>query len=81
MIQFISIAGALLILIPFAANQFGRLTSSTIAYQLLNLLGSGTLATVAVLERQYGFILLEGAWALVSLWGLVVALRRRPAAD
>jgi len=80
MIQFISIAGALLILIPFAANQFGRLTSSTIAYQLLNLLGSGTLATVAVLERQYGFILLEGAWALVSLWGLAAALRRRPAA-
>lgn len=81
MMQFISIAGALLILIPFAANQFGRLASSTLAYQLLNLLGSGTLAVVAVFERQYGFILLEGIWALVSLWGLVSMLRVRKATD
>ncbi|MBP9503359.1 MAG: hypothetical protein KBF17_14455 [Candidatus Promineofilum sp.] len=81
MMQFISIAGALLILIPFSANQFGRLASSTLAYQLLNLLGSGTLAVVAVFERQYGFILLEGIWALVSLWGLVSMLRVRKATD
>ena len=75
MIQFISIVGALLILIPFAANQFGRLNTSSLAYQLMNLLGSGTLAAIAVVERQYGFLLLEGTWALVSLWGLISVLR------
>jgi hypothetical protein len=78
LLQIVSVAGALLILIPFAANQFGRLNSSSLAYQLMNLLGSGTLAVIALIERQYGFLLLEGTWALVSLWGLLSVLQDRP---
>ena len=78
MIQVISVVGALLILIPFAANQFNRLNRDSAAYQLMNLAGSGTLA-VAVIERQYGFLLLEGSWALVSLWGLLSVWRGRAA--
>lgn len=77
MIQGISVAGALLILLPFAASQLGRLSVQTLAYQLMNLIGSGALTAVAVIERQYGFILLEGAWALVSAAGLVRLLARR----
>ncbi len=67
---------ALLILIPFAANQFERLTRDSFVYQLMNLAGSGTLAAVALVERQYGFLLLEGTWALVSLWGLASVLKK-----
>ena len=68
--QIISLLGALLILVPFAASQVGRLRTMSLTYQVLNLIGGGTLATIAVLERQYGFILLEGVWAVMSLVGL-----------
>ena len=68
--QVIGVVGALLILVPFAATQLGRLRTSSLKYQLMNLAGAVILTTVAILERQYGFILLEGVWALMSLVGL-----------
>jgi hypothetical protein len=77
MIQAISVAGALLILVPFAGSQLGRLSTQSLAYQLMNLAGATILTAVAVREVQYGFILLEGTWAIVSMIGLARVLRTR----
>jgi hypothetical protein len=32
---------------------------------------------LAWVESQYGFLLLEGVWAVVSAWGLAQVLRGR----
>jgi hypothetical protein len=77
-IQAIAIAEALAILLAYAANLFGWTDVSDLWYQLANLLGSGILPVVAVIEVQFGFILLEGVWAVMSLWGIVRILRGKP---
>ena len=76
MIQLISIAGALLILLPFAGSQLGRLSPHSLAYQLMNLVGAASLTVVAAIEVQLGFILLEGVWTLMSVIGLWKVINR-----
>jgi hypothetical protein len=75
LIQVASVIGAFLILLPFAGSQLGRVSTQSLAYQLSNLAGSAALTAVAVIEVQYGFILLEGTWAVVSVVGLARVLR------
>ena len=75
MLQIVSVLGALAILLAYAANQFRLIGPMNLSYALLNFVGSLVLAVIAVIEVQWGFILLEGVWALVSLWGLVTLLR------
>lgn len=70
MLQTIQIIGALLILFAFALNQAKRMDSHSIGYLLLNFVGALTLAILAAIEYQWGFLLLEGVWALVSAYGL-----------
>lgn len=76
--QVIQIAGALLILTAFAAVQFERMRPDSRVYLALNLAGSVVLAALAWVESQWGFLLLEGVWAIVSAWGLGAALRTSP---
>ena len=74
--QLIQIVGALLILAAFAAVQFERMRPDSRLYLALNLVGSVILAVLAGAESQWGFLLLEGVWAIVSAWGLA-----RPCTD
>ena len=73
--QLIQVVGALLILAAFAAVQFERMRPDSRLYLTLNLLGSAILAVLALAAEQWGFVLLEGVWAIVSAWGLAAALR------
>jgi hypothetical protein len=74
--QLIQVIGAVLILAAFAAAQRGGLSQNSRTYLVLNLLGSTALAAVAAWDSQYGFLLLEGCWALISASSLMRRLRR-----
>jgi uncharacterized membrane protein len=72
--QVIQIVGALLILAAFTAVQLERMRPDSRLYLALNLVGSVILAVLALLASQWGFVLLEGVWAIVSAWALARAL-------
>jgi len=76
--EILEIAGALAILIAFAASQAQVLGTQTVTFLGLNLLGSFTLAAIAWSQDQWGFLLLEGAWAFISAWSLSRRLRSAP---
>ncbi len=78
--QAIQVVGALMILAGFTAAQIGRMRVDSRAYLILNLVGSAILAYLAVIEEQWGFVLLEAVWTIVSAWSLVRVLRGLPVA-
>jgi hypothetical protein len=67
----LQIVGALMVLAAFVAVQFRVIQPRSYLSLLLNLTGSGILAVLAYEEQLWGFLLLEGVWALVSLWGVL----------
>ena len=81
MYQIVQVAGALLVLIAFAASQFGWMLMRSPIYLALNLVGATVLAGVALVDQQWGFLMLETVWAFVSGWGCCRVLRgEEPAA-
>ncbi|HEX6987088.1 MAG TPA: hypothetical protein VF170_17045 [Planctomycetaceae bacterium] len=73
--QAVQILGALLILAAFVLSQWRVIDSESLRYLVPNLVGSAALAVDAYVGSQWGFLLLEGVWALVSAAGVVGRLR------
>lgn len=69
--QIVSLAGATLILGAYLANQTGVWSARDRVYSLANFVGSVFLLWVAIEDWRVGFIVLEAAWAVISLPHLI----------
>ncbi len=69
--QIASFVGALLILVPYAGHQMKWIDPRKTAYNVLNAVGSAILAYIAFHPFQIGFVVLEVAWTLISVYALV----------
>jgi len=70
--QLVQISGSILILASFGLAQLQKLSTRSRPYLTLNLAGSAILAAGRGRRCPMGLLLLEGAWALVSLLGLAL---------
>jgi hypothetical protein len=71
--QIIQIVGALLNMGAFALLHFEIAPSSALRYLIPNWFGSVLLVISAYVDQQWGFLLLESAWVLVT--GYAIASR------
>jgi hypothetical protein len=62
---------ALIILLAYGGHQMGWMNSRSPLYNIRNAIGSAILGCVALHPFQIGFVLLEGAWVLISLYVLL----------
>lgn len=77
--DWVGVAGTLVILVAYFLLQTRRLSGTGATFQLLNLFGSaGVLVSLAGGFNLAVFIL-EGAWLLISAYGIVHSMRQRRA--
>lgn len=75
LIQGISLVGACVVLFAFFMQQQGAWQPGEVRYLACNFVGTAVLTVVAWIGSQWGFVLVEGIWAIVSLRGLIRAKR------
>jgi hypothetical protein len=69
--QLVSFVGALFILIAYVGHQLNWMDARRAAYNVMNAIGSAILAYIAFRPFQIGFVLLEVAWVLISVYALL----------
>jgi uncharacterized membrane protein YhaH (DUF805 family) len=75
--QIVQIVGAVFILAGFILSQANLLDANSSLYLILNLAGAAILTVLAFQAQRWGFVLLEGVWALVALVGVILRLVRK----
>jgi hypothetical protein len=67
----INSAGVSLILLAFILLTIGKTKSQDRLYNLLNLIGAGLACYGAILISAIPFVVLEGIWCVVAIYGLL----------
>ena len=73
--DWIGFTGVTILLLAFLLNLRGKLSQNDLPYILMNVIGAGLAGLASVLIHYVPFVILEGAWTLVSLVALVKHFR------
>ena len=73
----LQLAASLLILIAFVLPQLGYASAKSLPLLAMNVVGAGILCAEALIESQWGFVVLEGVWGCVAAIGFVALLASR----
>lgn len=76
----VGIAGVTIIVIAYLGLQLERLDGRSLAYSVANTIGSALVLASLCASFNLSAFVIETFWGLISLYGIVQALRRRPAA-
>lgn len=68
---------AIVVLVAFGLSQWGLWSVISYRYLVCNFLGGAGLSAAAVLSNQWGFVVLEGVWALVAGRSILVRMSGR----
>jgi hypothetical protein len=68
--DWIGAIGVTILLLAYLLNLLNKISQHSIAYIVLNFLGAGIACFASYLLHYWPFIILEGAWMLVSLIAL-----------
>lgn len=74
--QVVQMLASLSVLAGFSLAQAKVLSTNSGLYIVLNVVGASVLSVQAIALRQWGFALLEGSWAIVSLVAFLMLLRK-----
>lgn len=67
----IGFTGVLMLLLAFFLNLINKISKENYLYIVMNLVGAGLACTASVLLNYLPFIILEGAWTIISLIVLI----------
>ncbi|WP_166966696.1 CBU_0592 family membrane protein [Yeosuana marina] len=69
--DWIGFLGVFQILLAYILNVTGKASNKSLTFIILNITGAGMACLASILLNYWPFIILEGVWAMVSLYALV----------
>ncbi|MEZ4803122.1 MAG: hypothetical protein R2797_10140 [Gelidibacter sp.] len=69
-VDWIGSIGVSQVLLAYFLNSIGKISTKSVAFILLNFVGASMACLASVCLRYWPFIILEGIWALISLYSL-----------
>ena len=73
--------GVAILLLAFLLNLFKKISSNSLPYIIMNIIGAGLACLASWLINYIPFVVLEATWMLVSIFGLIRYLRNKKSTD